>query len=278
MPEPTRRDLLRWSSLAACATPFLSGLQAGTSAKNVLVAGAGLAGLSAAYELVQAGHQVRLIEARDRPGGRVLTLREPFSDGLYAEAGAETFGDTHTFVQHYVQHLDLPVIPALDFGKLRSLYYMRGQRLPAARGGFDWPVKLPPGEQRMSWYDLAKKYIHPAVMEIGDPLAPGWPSSEIREKYDGISFAEMLRRSGATPEAIAVLKIGYSDTWDNGTELDSALCSLRDEAIARNARGYQRIEGGNDRLPKVLAEKLGDRVHYGAALTRIEQNSKRRDR
>jgi monoamine oxidase len=51
---------------------------------NVLVLGAGLAGLAAAYELASAGHAVTVIEARARPGGRVQTLREPFTDGLYA--------------------------------------------------------------------------------------------------------------------------------------------------------------------------------------------------
>lgn len=54
---------------------------------SVVVLGADLAGLAAAWELTEAGHHVTLLEARTRPGGRVLTLREPFADGLYAEAG-----------------------------------------------------------------------------------------------------------------------------------------------------------------------------------------------
>jgi predicted NAD/FAD-dependent oxidoreductase len=65
------------------------------AAKRVIVMGAGLAGLSAAYELTQAGHDVTLLEARTRPGGRVYTLREPFSDGMYAEAGARMIPDTN---------------------------------------------------------------------------------------------------------------------------------------------------------------------------------------
>src|SRR5215218_5686877 len=55
--------------------------------RRVLVVGAGLAGLAAAYELTQAGHEVTVLEARSRAGGRVQTLREPFADGLYVEAG-----------------------------------------------------------------------------------------------------------------------------------------------------------------------------------------------
>jgi|ERR1035437_509118 protoporphyrinogen oxidase len=56
-------------------------------AKKVIVLGAGMSGLTAAYELVQAGHDVTVLEARMRPGGRVQTWSDPFADGLYTEAG-----------------------------------------------------------------------------------------------------------------------------------------------------------------------------------------------
>ncbi len=65
-----------------------SGATEGAVKKKVLILGAGLAGMVAAQELLKAGHDVTILEASLRPGGRVHTLREPFSDGLYAEAGA----------------------------------------------------------------------------------------------------------------------------------------------------------------------------------------------
>ena len=54
---------------------------------DVIVVGAGLSGLVAAYELVRAGHDVRILEASNAVGGRAQTLREPFDDGLIAETG-----------------------------------------------------------------------------------------------------------------------------------------------------------------------------------------------
>ena len=73
---------------------------------EVLILGAGMAGLVAGHELsVKLGHDVTILEARTRPGGRVHTLREPFSDGLYAEAGAARIPDNHELTLKYVKSL-----------------------------------------------------------------------------------------------------------------------------------------------------------------------------
>ena len=246
----TRRDLLKAAVVPAISLP----VRGASRPKKILIVGAGLAGLSAAYELVRSGHQVTVLDARDRPGGRVLTLRDAFADGQYAEAGAETFSATHNFVQHYVQTFQLDTNPAWNYGSLTSLFFRDGQRSRSSS-------------------ELARKFIEPAVKEIGDPLAPGWPSTDLLRQFDRVSMAELLRNRGASPEEIALLRFTYSDSWDNGTTPDSALCLLRDEAIARKGSSF-RIRGGNDQLPKALAQNLGDRVHYRTTLLRLAQNSK----
>src|SRR5258708_40086557 len=75
-----------WADAATLPAPA-------TSAGRVVVVGAGLAGLTAALDLVQAGWDVVVLEARDRVGGRGHTLRGPFSQGQHAEAGGESIDD-----------------------------------------------------------------------------------------------------------------------------------------------------------------------------------------
>jgi monoamine oxidase len=64
-----------------------------TKDKTVTIVGAGLAGLSAAYDLQRAGWRVTVLEARERVGGRVYSVRS-FSNGSVAEAGGEFIEDS----------------------------------------------------------------------------------------------------------------------------------------------------------------------------------------
>jgi len=77
--------------------------------KSIIIVGAGLSGLVAGFELKQAGHDVIILEARDRVGGRVLTVRDPFSDGLYAEAGAARIPHDHDLTLGYADYFGLKV-------------------------------------------------------------------------------------------------------------------------------------------------------------------------
>ncbi|NET43332.1 MAG: flavin monoamine oxidase family protein [Okeania sp. SIO2B3] len=87
------------------------GLESGFPPQKVIVVGAGVSGLVAAYELAAVGHKVTVLEARDRVGGRVLTLRGDFSEGHFVEAGAARIPSTHDLTLAYVQHFGLELKP-----------------------------------------------------------------------------------------------------------------------------------------------------------------------
>ena len=104
-----RRDVLKLSG-AALAGP-LAGQRAGVK-KRVIVIGAGIAGLSCAYELVRRGHEVTVLEASGRAGGHVRTFHDQFADGLYADIGAEHFYyPGYTEYWRYLKEFSLTAIP-----------------------------------------------------------------------------------------------------------------------------------------------------------------------
>ena len=108
-----RRTFIKRSALAVAGVSLarLPTVTVGAAPKRIVIIGAGITGLSAAYELTLLGHEVTILEARARPGGRIHTLREPFSDGLYAEAGAARIPDNHDLVLKYVKLFGLPLEP-----------------------------------------------------------------------------------------------------------------------------------------------------------------------
>jgi monoamine oxidase len=140
----TRRQFLRRSAVAVAGAGLIRGPFAGGDvtaeiikgpAKKVLVLGAGMAGLVAAYELTQLGHDVTVLEARTRPGGRVHTLREPFSDGLFAEEGAARIPDEHDLTLKYVKTFELPLEPFYP-SRLNAIRFDRGSRQEVPIDGF----------------------------------------------------------------------------------------------------------------------------------------------
>lgn len=72
------------------------------------MAGAGLSGLAVPYELHRASHNVVAVEASTRAGGRARTGREPFSPGLFAEAGPIRFHDNHDWTLYYLTYAPRP--------------------------------------------------------------------------------------------------------------------------------------------------------------------------
>lgn len=131
-----RRDFLQQAIIATTALPICNSTIFATSQnklkrlglpKKVIIIGAGLAGLSAAYELIQAGHDVTILEARLRPGGRVYTLREHFSDGLHVEVGAGRIRHSHGWTHKYVKLFKLSLVPFYPT-KLANVLYAQGKR------------------------------------------------------------------------------------------------------------------------------------------------------
>jgi len=271
-----RRTFLAQTTLVAIGLSGCAGFRSRAAVaalprrKTVIVIGAGLAGLAAAFELIEAGYDVTVLEASDRPGGRVRTLREPFSQGLYAEAGATVIPDHHDFTMRYVRLFDLPLGPFAPRVSGR-LYYVRGRALRVTRGTpIPWPFDLTSEEERLGLAGMREKYVDSLLPDLGDIAAPDWPADPRLEAYDRMSGEEFLRSRGASPGAVALMRIGYFDLLGDGLESYSALSMLRDLALARKQRQTFAIVGGNDRLPAAFASRMAEQMRYRTPVVRIE--------
>jgi len=237
--------------------------------KRIIVVGAGLAGLSCAYELDQAGFNVILIEARSRPGGRVRTYRDPFADNLYAEMGAEYVDSTDTYVKEYCKKFDLKVLPAKQYDGV----YVRGQRLTmkGLRSGADvLPFK---GTLKGKLFGQEVQYIQKWIDLV---KKKGVTSPEV-QALDKMSVEEILKYGGAPKDIIDLY------TYTNATEettvpskmsaLNMVLANTKISSFNENTV-EGRIFGGNDQLPRIFAKKLGSKIKYNRSLQRLDFDSK----
>lgn len=257
-----RRTFLK----SAAALPAAFALQSAARGR-VIVVGAGLAGLSAGHELDRAGYDVVLLEARTRPGGRVHTLREPFSDGLYAEAGAARIQDSHAFTLRYVTQFNLALDPFFPADGA-SITLVAGRRFVLQPGETLDLAQLPSAfsaeERALGLRGSLGKYLFSSLAEVGDPTASDWPARDL-SRFE-VSIPDFCRRQGASAALVQMLAFGH----DLGGM--SALHLLRDTAVGAATKQWFKIRGGNDLLPKALAATLADKILYGAPVVRLEQD------
>jgi monoamine oxidase len=219
----------------------------------VLILGAGMAGLVAAYELTQLGHDVTILEARTRPGGRVHTLREPFSDGLFAEEGAARIPDNHDLTLKYVKTFELPLEPFYP-SRLNAIRFDRGNREEVSIDGFtdamtqNYGGELGGGPER--WQKI----------KGGTDLLPAAFAKNLGSKI--IYGAPVLRIEQDAKAARAVfLKAGAPHTFT----ADSVLCTIP-FSVLRNVE----LPALSDRKRDVIK-----RAHYDA-VSRVYLQTKNR--
>jgi monoamine oxidase len=273
MNNRSRREFLKLGGLAAASfysTPLSSLSQELTRSgppKRVVIVGAGLAGLTAAYELTQAGHDVTVLEAQGRPGGRVRTLRDSLADGLYAELGAARIPDSHEWTLKYVKLFGLPLVPFYPTTG-RSSTFLRNIRVDAGPGtGPDlrrFRLNLTADELSLGTGGLFEKALGAAV-HLAEDRSTTWPPAALA-RADQLTLKEYLAGQGLSADAFEAL--GFQPFA--GT---SALEAITLISSGHSAKQMHKIAGGNDQLPKAFAARLADRIVYGAPVVRIEQST-----
>lgn len=238
-------------------------------AKSIVIIGAGLAGLTAADELVKAGYAVTVLEGQLRPGGRVRTLREPFADGLSAEVGASRILDCHPRVLHYAVALGLQLIPFFP-EEGDSIDYLRGCAVRVSRTRSlqlsAYPLALHPAERLLSVAEAGQLVFGPLLASGGEPQEQDWPLGPVGH-LDQIGLEDMMRSREFSVELAEALALGFREK--EGLDI-SLLYVLRQFALEHKHRQVLKIAGGNDLLPRALAARLASRISYGCQVVAIE--------
>jgi monoamine oxidase len=236
--------------------------------KKVVIVGAGMAGLVAAYELKRAGHKPVVLEAQPRVGGRVRTLRDVFTHGLYAEVGAMRIPRTHKLTLAYIDKFGLKTND-FTMGNPQAYYHIGGKKLRMDQArkdpdllGFD----VADHERGQTAGQLWAKTIQPLVDEIEKNGDAAWEA--IVARYDEYSTREFLEINGWSEGAIEMF--GLIENQE--ALMNSSFLELFREEAGKYYTDMVEIQGGMDNLPHAFLPELTGEIHFGAKMIAVDQS------
>jgi monoamine oxidase len=234
------------------------------SKHDVVVLGAGLAGLSAARDLARGGVDVVVLEARDRAGGRVEQTQ--LADGRLVQLGGEVVGPFHEAYRGLVDELGLTLAPAFPTLPGEDTAVLSSGRTIGDH--FAWL-----SDADRASYDAAEQAFRTLAATV-DPDDP-WSHPDAA-RLDRVSVGQWLRATGATPDAVRARELAMLALAAESVERTSLLSDLRKEAAA-GAHGFYdydvweclRVAEGSATVALRMAGELGHRVRYGAPVASV---------
>ncbi|MGW5747179.1 flavin monoamine oxidase family protein [Amycolatopsis sp. NPDC003861] len=241
---------------------------------DVVVVGAGLAGLTTARELTAAGRDVVVLEARDRVGGR--TVNHDLGDGKVVEAGGQFAGPTQDHVLALAKQVGVETFPAYTRG---ASVYVHGDRARRYRGD------IPPDPLALPDLGIAMRRIDQLARKI--PLDAPWRAPKARA-WDSVTFESWLRHTTAGTGALDLVNVLLGSAFGGSAADTSLLYSLwyiagfgNETTPGTLERGIgvtggaqeSRFAGGSQLISQRIAEELDGRVVLGAPVRAIEQDA-----
>lgn len=258
-PDPiTRREMLRQTALVGAGL-LLSNFpargdwrNAKPGGKRVVVIGAGFAGLACAHELLSAGYDVTVIEARDRVGGRVLSFNKQFKNELIkdrnAEGGAELIGSNHPTWVAYAEKFGLKFIDVTENEEWETPIVLGGKRLEKEASEKLWKE-----------LDEAFKTMNADAEPVVEDEPWKTPNADALDKRTTLDWLNGLKVSD-----LCKLAIKAQLTSDNGQDMSKQsylgnLCQVKGGGLEKYWTDSEiyRCGGGNQQLASKLAEAIG---------------------
>lgn len=236
--------------------------------QKIIVVGAGMAGLPAALELKRAGHAVTVLEAQNRVGGRLQTYREPFTHGLYAEAGGMRLPKSHALTMAYVEKFKLKTAP-FTMGNPNCYVCMNGKKMRLSEFRRDPSVlgfDLKENERGKTAAELWHAALWPIEAKLQREGESAW--DEIMQQYDNYSLREFCEGCGWSEGAIEMFGLfaGY-EARQNASFIDI----IRPE-IGGSFQDLVELDGGADHLPNAFLSELSSNIRFGAKVIALDQS------
>lgn len=273
-PGLRRREVLAGGAGLAVAAMLGSRMPralAAAGAPRIAVVGGGLAGLTCAYRLKQAGFRASLYEASDRLGGRCWTRRGDFADGQIAEHGGELIDQGHTEIRKLAQELGLELdnLLAAEVNGNEPFNYFDGAPYTYTQATEDL---------KQIWQQL-----HKDVSAAGYPTLYTQSTARGRE-LDAMSVADWIQAyvpGGLRSKLGQLLDVAYNIEYGAETSVQSSLNMIY--LLGYSGQGQLRIfgpsnekyhvRGGNDQIPARLTEALKGQIKLGTQLVAIKLSS-----
>lgn len=265
-----RRQFLKNTVLSGVALSSLGSISsfAGTREQKVVVVGAGLAGLNAAFQLSKAGVRATIYEARSRVGGRMRSVEGIVSEGIVTDLGGELVNTDHDDMHALLSEFGLTLTERQQHnGALESVgYFFNGRRRTEAEMA---NALQPLAAQIMTdselldsdWDTWGPVFDNQSLKDYLDQHSDKLPADpDIRFLIEALVRVEY----GVEPSKSSALQLLYLLPVVDGEQVE--LLSNSDEAWT--------IDGGSERLIHSLRNVLQDQIHLDSPLTSIEKTSK----
>jgi len=237
----------------------------GTPPKHIVVVGAGMAGLTAALLLKEAGHKVTIIEARNRLGGRVYTYRG-FAGGMYGEVGAMRFPKQHRLGQHLIHErfkLKTSPFPMYDED---TFIYLNGRGVRRSQfNAKSFAYNVSATERDKLPGDILKAAMAPLTELMAQP--DGW--DQLIQRYDGYSLLGYLVERGLSEPALSLIGPLLNLEGRFHFSLVEWFAHYHEDVFGDMVY----IDAGADTLPNAFAPALLDDTRLGAEVHAIEQSA-----
>ncbi|HEX4678469.1 MAG TPA: FAD-dependent oxidoreductase, partial [Gaiellaceae bacterium] len=274
----TRRRFLKGAGATVVGATLLGRLAEPGIAKGapppgtrIVVVGAGLAGLTCAYRLQQAGYAAQVFEASDRIGGRCWTGRGDFADGQIYEHGGELIDNNHIEMKQLVQELGFT---------LDNLYTAETNGTEQLGNFFGQPYTF---AQMTDDLKAIWQQIHSDISAASYPTL--YSSYTTRgATLDQMTLYQWIENyvpGGHRSPLGQMLDVAYNIEYGAETTVQSSLNMLyllgytgpgQFRTFGKSNEKFH-VRGGNDQIASLLTQKLGAQITRNAPLTTIKRNS-----